>query len=363
MNIWETWGVEVCSCGPFELVFAEFAQSGRKDSSFLPSRPVPALNQISFPVFSPSFPDQACPMTRPSPSRRTVHVPVMLREVLTQLDLREGQTVVDGTVGAGGHSQKILPMLGESGQLIGLDRDPEMLARAAQVVTGPRAHLEQSSYRQLPEVLARLGIQQVDRILLDLGLSSDQLADRNRGFGFDTTGALDMRFDQSAGSSVAELLSSASESELETLFREYGEDRLSDKIAKQIVQQRHQGKAIQTADQLVEAVLSATGGKSGDRKSPSVTRVFQALRIAVNEELQQLDVFLESVLPVVLRPGGRVAIISFHSLEDRRVKSAFRDAGQWKLVTQKPLSPTPSEVRMNPRSRSAKLRVAERIER
>ncbi|TWT57741.1 Ribosomal RNA small subunit methyltransferase H [Thalassoglobus neptunius] len=302
-------------------------------------------------------------MTRRSPSRRTVHIPVMLREVLAQLDLRDGLTVVDGTVGAGGHSQKILPMIGEAGRLIGIDRDREMLDRAAQVVAGPQVVLEQASYLQLQEVLAKRGLTDVDRILLDLGLSSDQLASPDRGFGFDTSGSLDMRFDVNTGQSVSELLASASENEIAEIIQEFGEDRQAGNIAKQIVSQRKSGQPIQNVDQLVDAVLAATGGHSGDRRSPSVVRVFQAMRIAVNEELKQLDHFLDSVLPHVLRPGGRIAIITFHSLEDRRVKQAFRQSELLKLVTPKPLAPTPSEVRMNPRARSAKLRVAERIER
>ncbi|MEW4490834.1 16S rRNA (cytosine(1402)-N(4))-methyltransferase RsmH [Thalassoglobus sp. JC818] len=302
-------------------------------------------------------------MPRRSPSRRTVHIPVMLREVLAQLELRDGLVVVDGTVGAGGHSQKILPIIGDSGRLIGIDRDREMLDRAAQVVSGPQVVLEQASYLQLSEVLEKCGLNDVDRILLDLGLSSDQLASPDRGFGFDTSGTLDMRFDVRTGQSVAELLASASESQIAEVIQEFGEDRQAGNIAKQIVAQRKSGQPVETVDQLIDAVLAATGGNLGDRRSPSVVRVFQAMRIAVNEELKQLDRFLDTVLPHVLRPGGRIVIITFHSLEDRRVKQAFRESEVLKLITPKPLAPTPSEVRMNPRARSAKLRVAERIER
>lgn len=297
-------------------------------------------------------------MPRPTPSRRTVHIPVMLREVLDQLAIEPGIIIVDGTVGAGGHSQRILSAMNQQGQLIGVDRDQSMLDRAAQVVSAPNVSLHQGSYAQLGEVLDQLQIEKVDRVLLDLGLSSDQLADPERGFGFDTSGTLDMRFDKSSGQSVAEFLQSASATDIAAAIQSFGEDPDSDRIAEAIVRRRSSNPVV-TADQLVELVESVTG-ESSKRKSPSVARVFQALRIVVNQELEQLDRFLKTVLPERLKPGGRIVIITFHSLEDRMVKEAFRDDSVWHNLTRKPIPPTPSEIRNNPRSRSAKIRVAER---
>ncbi|WP_437188231.1 16S rRNA (cytosine(1402)-N(4))-methyltransferase RsmH [Planctomicrobium sp. SH668] len=292
-------------------------------------------------------------------SERTVHVPVMLHEVLEQLDLLPGLTVVDGTLGAGGHSHKILQKFGPDNRLIGLDRDPSMIERAAQIVNGPQAHLQHASYAQLETVLDELGLETVDRVLLDLGLSSDQLADTERGFGFETSGTLDMRFDTSRGKSVAELLQSASEEELERIFREYGEDSESRRLAKEIVAARKARTPITTASalkQLVEKITPVT-----KNKSHPATRIFQALRIAVNGELEQLETFLNEILPKRLSPGGKVLVITFHSLEDRLVKQAFRETTLWENLTRKPIVATPSEVRWNPRSRSAKLRVAQRL--
>ncbi len=300
-------------------------------------------------------------MPRPSPSNRTVHIPVMLHEVLTQLAIQPGLNIVDGTLGAGGHSQHILKAMNHQGQLIGLDRDQSMLDRAAQVVSGPNVSLHQCSYAELETVLDTLELETVDRVLLDLGLSSDQLADPQRGFGFDTSGPLDMRYDTSTGSPAKDLMLTASTEELTQIFSEYGDERDADKIAAEIVKRRKAARAIETADQLVELVHSVTGPTS-QKKSPSVARVFQGLRIAVNRELDQLEQFLTEVLPQRLSPGGRAVIITFHSIEDRMVKDAFRNKEVWNNLTRKPLAPTPSEVRMNPRSRSAKIRVAERAE-
>lgn len=291
-------------------------------------------------------------------SERTVHVPVMLHEVLEQLDLQPGLTIVDGTLGAGGHSQKILQKMDPTSRLIGLDRDASMLARAAQVVTGPQATLVESSYARLGTILDEMGIGQVDRALLDLGLSSDQLADNERGFGFETTGSLDMRFDQSRGVSAAELLRTADEAELARIFRDYGEDPEAVRIAQEVVAERKRGRPVSTPaalKQLVERFQPVL-----KHKSHPATRIFQALRIAVNGELDELETFLRDVLPERLRPGGRVLMITFHSLEDRLVKQAFRETTIWDNLTRKPIVATPSEVRWNPRARSAKLRVAQR---
>ncbi|WP_437229036.1 16S rRNA (cytosine(1402)-N(4))-methyltransferase RsmH [Planctomicrobium sp. SH661] len=291
-------------------------------------------------------------------SERTVHVPVMVHEVLDQLDLKPGLTIVDGTLGAGGHSQKILQQMDATSRLIGLDRDATMLARAAEVVKGPQVTIRQTSYAKLDRILDELGIDQVDRVLLDLGLSSDQLADPERGFGFETSGHLDMRFDSSRGIPAGELLRTAPEEELERIFREYGEDPEAKRLAQEIVSDRKRGRVVTTALALKLLVERLTPVMKN--KSHPATRIFQALRIAVNGELEQLETFLHEVLPRRLRPEGRVLVITFHSLEDRLVKQAFRETTTWENLTRKPIVATPSEVRWNPRSRSAKLRVASR---
>ncbi|QGQ21870.1 16S rRNA (cytosine(1402)-N(4))-methyltransferase RsmH [Gimesia benthica] len=295
--------------------------------------------------------------------KRPVHIPVLLREVMEQLDLSPGLVVVDGTVGAGGHSQHILKQIGTTGTLIGLDRDEMMLGFAREklgVETLPdgQCFLRQASYAELPAVLEELQIPSVDRVLLDLGLSSDQLSDETRGFGFETPGDLDLRFDTRQGIPAWQLLETLSEAELVEIMEVYGEERFSQRIASQLVQQR-KTNTVRTAADLIEAVQAALPAKAlaTARKNPA-TRVFQALRIAANQELEQLETMLDAVLPQALKPGGRAVIISFHSLEDRMVKQAFKGRDQWKNLTAKPITATQAEQRVNPRCRTAKLRVA-----
>lgn len=288
----------------------------------------------------------------------TVHVPVLLREVLSHLDLRPGLIVVDGTIGAGGHSREILPRLRPGGRLIGLDRDPMMLALAATVVTGPDVHLQQASYRDLRSVLDTLHLPAVDRVLIDLGLSSDQLADRSRGFGFEAGGRLDMRFDPTSGLSAAEWLNTAPEPELAQALAQWGEVPHAERLAAALVQHRRR-KPLETTDDLLAVIRSAIGvrGPRGAVKDPA-PQVFQALRIVVNQELEHLQTFLHETLPRCLVAGGRVAVLSFHSVEDRMVKAALRPEHGWIPIPKRPIAPTPAEVRVNPRSRSARLRVA-----
>jgi 16S rRNA (cytosine1402-N4)-methyltransferase len=287
-----------------------------------------------------------------------------VREVLQFLDLKLGLVVVDGTVGGGGHSKFILERLGPDGKLIGLDRDPEMLARASQVLDDSRAILKQASYAELPQILDSLALSRVDRVLLDLGLSSDQLADATRGFGIQSgihsERPLDMRFDPSGGATASELLSTLGEPDLADLFAQFGEERASRAIAQSIVARRPQ-VAHWTAAELVAAVTqSLPRGPRGRHEIHPATRVFQALRIAVNHELEHLQQFLAAVLAERVKPGGRAVIISFHSLEDRIVKDAFRDQALWQNLTPKPVTARSAEQRMNPRSRTAKLRAATR---
>ncbi len=285
----------------------------------------------------------------------SVHVPVLLREVLDQLELRSELVVVDGTVGAGGHSREIVSRLSPPGQLIGIDRDPTMLSRARDVLPEESVRLFHSCYSSLAEILAEMSLPAVDRVLLDLGLSSDQLADRTRGFGIQVGGQLDLRFDPSQGVSASEWLATATKSELEACFRDYGEERHASRIAESIVRART-ASPIKTAEALAELVAGCVP-RSRKAIHPA-TRVFQALRIQVNNELEELRCFMQTKLPEILKPGGRAVVISFHSLEDRIVKQAFRNSEIWEEVTPKPIEATPSEKRINPRSRSAKLRVA-----
>jgi 16S rRNA (cytosine1402-N4)-methyltransferase len=296
----------------------------------------------------------------------SVHRPVLVREVLQFLDLKAGLVVVDGTVGGGGHSQFILQQLGPDGKLIGLDRDPAMLARASRVLADPRAILKQASYAELPQILDSLGISRVDRVLLDLGLSSDQLADACRGFGIQSGiqkggGPLDMRFDPSQGPTASDLLATLSEAELADIFERFGEERASRAIARAIVARRAEPSEW-TAAELVDAVARAQPRPKRGHEIHPATRVFQALRIAVNHELEHLQRFLTGLLPERLNAGGRAVVISFHSLEDRFVKDAFRDQALWQNLTPKPVTARSAEQRMNPRSRTAKLRAAIRKE-
>ncbi len=290
------------------------------------------------------------------------HVPVLLREVERALELCPGLIVVDGTVGAAGHSKMIADRIGSAGRLVGLDRDPMMLAFAAQALAElQNVTLKQASYVELPEVLSGLGVAGVDRVLLDLGLSSDQLADESRGFGFRVDGPLDLRFDTRRGQSAAEFIRTAGEVELERVLREYGEDPASGRIAR-FLAARAASEPITTGVQLAEAVAACMNVQRRDAgdKHPA-TRVFQALRIAVNDELGHVARGLEESVFRSLKPGGLAAVITFHSLEDRIVKQEFRRTERWENLTSKPIVATHQEQRFNPRSRSAKLRVARKV--
>jgi|HubBroStandDraft_4_1064222.scaffolds.fasta_scaffold134061_2 16S rRNA (cytosine1402-N4)-methyltransferase len=297
----------------------------------------------------------------------SIHRPVLVREVLQFLDLGPGLVVVDGTVGGGGHSKLILEQVGPDGKLIGLDRDPAMLVRASHALADSRAILRHGSYAEMPQILDSLGISRVDRVLLDLGLSSDQLADASRGFGIQSgtqsgtsDNPLDMRFDPSSGPTVSDLLSTLGEAELADLFQRFGEESASRAIARAIVARRSELTQWTVADLVVTVAQSAPRGPKRRHEIHPATRVFQALRIAVNQEIEHLQQFLSSALPDRLKAGGRAVIISFHSLEDRIVKDAFRDQALWQNLTPKPVTARTAEQRMNPRSRTAKLRAATR---
>ncbi len=288
------------------------------------------------------------------------HVSVMPAEIVAQLAPAPGSTIVDGTLGAGGHTRLLAECVGPEGLVLALDRDPAAIEAAEQNLKGLPVALAHSSYSDLPEVLEQLDIKTIDGCVLDLGLSSDQLADRERGFSFDSDGPLDLRFDPLEGKPAWQLLERISEKKLADLIYQYGEERYSRRVARKIVETRR-ADPIRTAAQLANLVRRCVPRPKDRAAIDSATRTFQALRIAVNEELKWLDVALER-LPDCLAPGAKLAIISFHSLEDRRVKHAFREDDRLEVLTKKPLLPTEEELQQNPRSRSAKLRVAERID-
>lgn len=289
----------------------------------------------------------------------TIHQPVLLDEVLVWLAPREGSILVDGTAGGGGHAAPMADRVGTTGRVIGLDRDPRMLELARAAVAGRPVMLVHAPYSDMGRVLEELGIDRVQGVLLDLGLSSDQLAWHERGFSFAADGPLDMRFDPSTGGpSAADLVNRLPADELADLFFKYGEERYSRRIARRIVEERRI-EPIRTTARLAEVVRRSLPPPVRRGPIDPSTRVFQSLRIAVNDELGQVDKALQ-IMPDVLAPGGRVAIISFHSLEDRRVKWAFRSDPRLTVLTRKPVTATAAEVAANPRARSAKLRVAER---
>lgn len=282
------------------------------------------------------------------------HVPVLPAEVLHWLDPRPGQTIVDCTVGAGGHARLIAERLGPTGRLIGLDQDPAMLELARPRLAGLPVTLVHAAFDQLADVLRDCDVT-ADGVLADLGISSDQLDDPNRGLSFQYDAPLDMRMDPTRGETAADLVRRLPERDLADLIYQFGEERFSRRIARRLVEAR-QTVPVTTTGQLAEIVRRCVPRGKGHGIDPA-TRTFQALRIAVNDELGALDRLLAQLRECV-KPGGRAVVISFHSLEDRRVKQAFRDRDVWQVLTKKPVTAGPDEERANPRSRSAKLRAA-----
>ncbi len=304
------------------------------------------------------------------------HRPVLLEEALTALNIRADGQYVDGTFGRGGHSGAILDRLGPQGRLLALDKDPAAVAEGERRFgDDPRFTIRQTSFAGIGEVARTLGwLGRVDGILLDLGVSSPQLDDAARGFSFRHDGPLDMRMDPTSGPSAADWLAMAGEAEIARVLKEYGEERFARRIARAIVRARAEAP-ITTTGRLAAIVAAAVPTREPG-KDPA-TRSFQAIRIFINRELEDLQAFLDQVL-AVLAPGGRLAVISFHSLEDRLVKRFIREQEkgdrfppdmpvtvaqlQPKLrAVGKPIRPTETEVRENPRARSAILRVAERL--
>ncbi|MEN6410653.1 MAG: 16S rRNA (cytosine(1402)-N(4))-methyltransferase RsmH [Anaerolineaceae bacterium] len=312
-------------------------------------------------------------MNLQAPEESLPHLPVLYQEIIHALRPESPGRYVDGTVGAGGHASGILEASAPGGRLLGLDVDPQALELAFRrlAVYGERAVLVQASYTRIAEQMALLGWTQVQGVVLDLGVSSMQLDTPQRGFSFRADGPLDMRFSPTNPTTAADLVNTLDETELADLIWRYGEDRMSRKIARAILQAR----PLYTTSQLAEVVARAAGGKSG--KIHPATRTFQALRIAVNEELKALEETLPQAV-AALAPGGRLAVISFHSLEDRIVKQFMRRESRDCIcppeqpvctcghiaslieVTRHPIESGEAEQQSNPRARSARLRVAEK---
>jgi 16S rRNA (cytosine1402-N4)-methyltransferase len=289
-----------------------------------------------------------------------MHVSVLPAEVLELLAPEPGQTVVDATVGAGGHSRMIGERLGPTGRLIAFDRDAGMLDIARQRLEGVACPVTfvHAGFDALREVLDDEEISSADAVLADLGICSDQLDQPQRGFSFQQSGPLDMRMDTSAGEPASALLRRLGERELADVIFRYGEERCSRRIARRIVEARKR-TPLETTEELAELVRRCVPRPRGRHTIDPATRTFQALRIAVNDELGTLERLL-AMLPGCVKIGGRAALISFHSLEDRLVKRTFRDREAWHMLTRKPVQAGDDEVRDNPRARSAKLRAAVR---
>lgn len=285
--------------------------------------------------------------------RPFVHIPVLAQEVLDGLAVQPGGLYLDATVGGGGHAGLILGAAAAV-RLIGLDQDQQAIAaaRASLETFGDRVLLHHANFAEFDP-----GSQQFDGILADLGVSSAQFDIPDRGFSFRLTAPLDMRMNQQQALTAAEIINTWDEVELANVFYTYGEERLSRRIARRIVERR----PFQTTTDLAEAVFHSVPRSYRYGRIHPATRVFQALRIAVNAELTVLETLLK-VAPTWLKPGGRLAIISFHSLEDRLVKHAFRESPHLRVLTKKPIQPTDQEIETNPRARSAKLRVGQRQE-
>lgn len=303
-----------------------------------------------------------------------VHIPVLLQEVLDGLAIRPDGTYVDGTVGGAGHAVEIAKRLTAGGHLIGFDRDPDAVAVATERLAPYPAAVVHHNYDEMQTVLSEMGAVPVDGVLLDLGVSSHQLDEESRGFSYHGDAPLDMRMSQT-GMTAEELVNTASEAELSRILYTYGEESFARSIAKKIVRARGE-KPIQTTSELAELIKSSVPPKVRRLKNPC-KKSFQAIRIAVNGEFEHLEAGLQAAFSV-LKPGGRLAVITFHSLEDRMVKRQFAAWCQGcvcppdfpqcvcgrvpeaKLVTRKPIAPSEEELSRNSRSRSAKLRVLER---
>ena len=308
------------------------------------------------------------------------HVSVLLEETIENLNIKNDGIYVDGTLGGAGHSYHICEKLGEKGRLIGIDQDGEAIAAAKERLAefGDKVTIVRSNYEEFAEILDDLQVEKVDGILLDLGVSSYQLDNEDRGFSYRYDTALDMRMDQRQTKTARDIVNGYSQGELIRIFREYGEERFAPQIARHICQYREE-KSIETTGELTEIIRRSVPKKIQATKGHPAKRVFQAIRIELNHELDVLKNSIDGMIER-LNPGGRLCIITFHSLEDRIVKSKFREnenpcicppdfpvcvcgrVSKGKVITRKPILPSEQELEVNKRSASAKLRVFERNE-
>lgn len=292
------------------------------------------------------------------------HTPVMLEQTLEYLNLSPGEIIVDMTIGTGGHAQAILERIMPKGKLIGIDRDQESLALASERLRqmGEACEFVYGNFIDIDNILGRLNIKKIDGVLFDLGLSSFQLEDSHRGFSFQYEGPLDMRLDRNSYISAYDLVNNLTQEEISTLLWNFGQERWHNRIARLLVREREK-QPIATTLQLSNIVVKAIPYRHRYHRIHPATRTFQAIRIAVNRELEALEVAIAKSIEL-LDKTARICVISFHSLEDRIVKLSFRKAaskGEVNIITPKPLTPTQAEIKDNPSSRSAKLRVAERL--
>ena len=293
-----------------------------------------------------------------------MHRPVMIDEVISSLNLKSGDTVLDCTVGGGGHSREILRRISPGGRLIGLDADESAIKIASENLKefSGSFKLINENFRDLDRALSRENIKSLNAVLLDIGVSSFQLDDKGRGFSIKESSALDMRMDRRLALSAFDIINRYKESDLSDIIYKYGEERFSRRIARRIVNERSK-KPIETTGELAEIIRRALGPGQKKYKIDPATRTFQAIRIVVNDELAALEEGLKKAVSW-LDLGARIAVITFHSLEDRIVKNLFKGyagLGVLKIITKKPVGAAEAEITANPRSRSARLRVAERI--
>jgi 16S rRNA (cytosine1402-N4)-methyltransferase len=305
--------------------------------------------------------ENPCSPTTKSPDPETstpIHIPVLLDEAVQLLAPIDGGIYVDGTLGLGGHTEKILQSCSPSGQVIGFEWDDNALKLAMKRLLpfGQRFSAQHRSYSEIMDGLTEMGVQKVDGLLLDLGVSSLQFDNKSRGFSFQADGPLDMRMDRRRHPSAEEIINNFRKDDLADIFYYFGEERQSRRIAAHIVEERGKER-ITTTLQLAHIIACSVPKKFHPRKIHVATKVFQALRIAVNKELDNLAIILDCVTEI-LKPGGRVCIITFHSLEDRLVKWKFKDNPLLHILTKKPMTPSAEEIKTNPRARSAKLRAA-----
>lgn len=292
------------------------------------------------------------------------HHPVLLKEVLCNLKPEAGDIVLDATVGGGGHSEEILRKIVPGGRLIAVDKDSEAIERVRRRLTEFEEAVTyvNDDFRNIEKIFDYLGIDSIDKALFDLGMSSFQVDDGQRGFSFFKEGPLDMRFDPSRGISAREIVNEFSSVAITDIIKKFGEERHAVLVSKKICSVR-KNRRIETTGELKDIIVDAIGQKYRKQRLHPAVRTFQALRIYVNDEVAAAEEGINKTLDY-LKPGGRICVISFHSLEDRVVKNIFRDKArdrQLKILTRKPIVPEEEEIRLNPRSRSAKLRAAERL--